>query len=291
MKAIPVRNYRSPVYPTRLQVLADPTILQRHVPPAWRSRAPMAGALAAFLAVNAQVQASDSKLPKSKEAAVVAPIFKHGEGRGATGCIVVAPPTFLSEEEALQVIVEELSKAGLAVTRRNVELPSVVMPNRMSQMRFTIWGIPVPYRRVQDAAKQAGIKGQWKPFVQEFPGKPLNVDIFDDQRRVAVEFLSRKDYRDVGGIWSFSSVQSYNFAETATNIAKQVTRQGKDFYFGVLYDPASKGNLSKTSKTESVEDRLQNRQQRRQQAHAESLELLREQVKDFMDWLKGQGVI
>jgi hypothetical protein len=48
---------------------------------------------------------------------VVAPIFEHGEGRGATGCVVVTFPVFLSEEEAMQVIREELAEHGIDLTR------------------------------------------------------------------------------------------------------------------------------------------------------------------------------
>ena len=40
----------------------------------------------------------------SRDAFSVAPVFIHGEGRGALGCVVVSPPVFLSEAEALEVL-------------------------------------------------------------------------------------------------------------------------------------------------------------------------------------------
>ena len=52
-----------------------------------------------------------------KQASVlVAPIFEHGKGRGATGCIVIAPPVFLSEEDARQAIEEELKRIKINFT-------------------------------------------------------------------------------------------------------------------------------------------------------------------------------
>ena len=44
---------------------------------------------------------------------VVAPIFAHGDGRAYMGCVAVSSPVFLSEEEALQIIKEELAKEGI----------------------------------------------------------------------------------------------------------------------------------------------------------------------------------
>jgi hypothetical protein len=122
MKSKPVRKYASPKYPTRLEVATRPDLLQRHQPPAWRRWPELTGAAGLFLlAGTARLSAADSS-PKgsqnpaqAKAVAIVAPIFQHGEGRGATGCIVMSPPVFLSEQEALQVIREEM-----AATRVNL---------------------------------------------------------------------------------------------------------------------------------------------------------------------------
>ena len=68
-------------------------------------------------------------------AAIVAPIFKHGEGRGATGCVAVSPPVFLSAEEALHVIKEELTQQGVNISDENVQFDSVSLPRKTLQMR------------------------------------------------------------------------------------------------------------------------------------------------------------
>ena len=44
------------------------------------------------------------------------PIFAHGTGRSSYGCMSVAPPVFLSEEEAMQVIAEECAAQGIDIS-------------------------------------------------------------------------------------------------------------------------------------------------------------------------------
>ena len=133
MKPEPMKHHPRPAYPTRIEAAQDAQLLERHVPPARpaRGRRQRVGVfLAAGLCGCGKQQAApggqggqapvtatdggtrplaqpqDAGLSQ-RAAAVVAPVFEHGKGRGIAGCIVVAPPVFLSEEEALQVISEE----------------------------------------------------------------------------------------------------------------------------------------------------------------------------------------
>ena len=91
MEPRPVIESRNPNYPTRRDVLAGAA----------------AFALAALGGQWRVIAATE------EGKIVVAPIFEHGTGRGADGCVVVSPPVFLSEEEAVQVIREELAKQGI----------------------------------------------------------------------------------------------------------------------------------------------------------------------------------
>lgn len=61
MRTNPLKHYRVPVYPTRLQVLADPLILRRNIPAGWRTCAEMAGAVTVFLAANGFVKAGEKQ--------------------------------------------------------------------------------------------------------------------------------------------------------------------------------------------------------------------------------------
>lgn len=298
MKPNPVRKYRTPAYPTRLEALDDPALLREHLPAAWLLKPELAGAIAILLATNAFVNAADKGAPTPAKSsapakvAIVAPIFDHGKGRASVGGMA-ASTVFLSEEEALQVITDELTSAGLKVTDRNVVLKDVEIPHRMMDY--------------------SGGFGSGKGKVKEIANaaKPLSVDIEDSGHRVAVEYVSAGDYFDLGGVMSASTVQDYNFKETARSVAKAVGEKGPDIYFGAFYDPAgtpdppkladpkttaksdaAKAGDAMTSGTRtSQEDWEKRRKEAQIQATIESKRLLREQVKDFVDWLKGQGAI
>jgi len=128
----------------------------------------------------------------------------------------------------------------------------------------------------------------------------------------------------------WSSVTHYDFRQIAGFVSDQVREQGKGIYFGVFYDPVpdmrvrwrwpDREDESLRQESRDLVDRSLKREGRDQQAQAldeaalkraleilarlkekrreanseyvaESKRLLREQVKDFVEWLKGQGVI
>lgn len=265
-----VKRYRKPAYPTRLEVLSRPELLQCNLPRGWHALPEMAGTVALFLAVNSTLQAADKKPVGA--AAVVAPIFEHGEGRGATGCIVIAPPVFLSEEEAWQVIDEELAKQGVKVPGKEFEVRGVKIAARMESYE----------------AKN----GDFKSKMEDMPGsaKPYKADRADPQKRIAVEFVSASDYHRLGGPFSMSSVQSYDFKEVGKSVAEHVRKEAKDkVYFGVLYDPSTAPKREDQPKR--PEDWKTHWEQRQTKGKAESQRLLRLQVQDFVRWLQGQGAI
>lgn len=251
MQARPVRHYKAPAYPTRRQVLADPRLLQKHLPAGWKLIPPMAGIAAVMLAANACVTNNPWQSLASRPA-IVAPIFLHGEGRGVIGCVVENPPAFLSEEEALDIIREELAAAGITTWSEDTTLPTVWVPERA---------------RPFDADSPPGGP---KPLT----ARRLQVDMMDEEQHIAVEYVSLADYnalRTSGGAWS--SVQEYNLPEVARDISHYVEEQGKDLYFGAFYDPVAERSWENSSSAPG------------------SRELLRQQVQDFIEWLEGQGVL
>lgn len=94
MKPKPVKRYRIPSYPTKLQVLAHHDLLEKHWPQAWRKNAEMAGVAALLLAANgchkpsekvsavepdvAIVASEQTSAPLEGPSKFVAPIFHHG---------------------------------------------------------------------------------------------------------------------------------------------------------------------------------------------------------------------
>lgn len=266
-----------PRYPTRLQVLAEPSLLAKHLPPAWRSCAKMAGAAALFLAVNATVKADPNAAPAElPAAAVVAPIFEHGDGRGAIGCIVVAPPVFLSEEEALQVISEELAEYGLEFSEKGGEMKDVEVPHRGRAV-------------VRDGQEH-------KLVYFDLPGsaKPLSVDLRDPAKKIAVEYLSTTDYFLLGGVQDTSTVQDFDFIDIAHLVADKVKQSGEAVHFGILYDPMVRGEpreLGEDLWPGGAKGKTAAEPAVRETPKTRSVRLLRMQVRDFAEWLEAQGVI
>jgi len=267
MEVKPVRRYRSPAYPTRLEVQDQPELLLQHVPRRWQKSAVTMAALTACLGTNSCVHGRGDEADTVGRPAVVAPVFKHGDGRGATGCVAVTPPAFVSEEEALVIIREELAKVGIAIAEQDVPLPGVEF---------------CEYVDFEDGTQTVEIPGTRHTFV---------LDAVNRERRVAVEFLSKNDYPPLGGIQHSGSVRRYDFIELARGIAKTVRKKGKGIRLGVFYDPMTpigrpliwddEGELKYGHWPDLTEV----------QARNVSREKLRLQVKDFVDWLKGQGVI
>ncbi len=282
MQARPLQIYKIPAYPTRLEVLADPHLLKENIPPAWRFAPQMVGVVALMLAVNACVGADSQSASRPGatqpgattaavssephlaplDPAVVAPIFQHGDGRGATGCVVVSPPIFLSEEEALQIITEEFSRAGIEVTGKNVDLEGV-----------SIQWLEFEYKLEDDILQ--------KEFYEIGMASPLVADLVDENRAIAIEYVSMHDYNQVRREASLSSVSSYDTQEVAQAVASTVEKEGKSVYFGTFYDPMVRFEHDSASSWEEAEAA----------GEAEAKELLRQQIQDFIEWLQAQGVI
>lgn len=276
MKPHPIRRYRVPRYPAKLQVISDPDLLLQHTPPTWRAVPEMAGAVALLLAMNETAFGGQDKAAGAPAAAaIVAPVFEHGEGRGVIGCIVVSPPVFLSEEEALQVIQEELGRQGVQATQTNLAIPGVSVPQHITQFEHK--------------------GGQLERKTVTMPGreKPLKATATDAKKKVAVTFVSQRNYHDVGGPFPSSSVHKYDFKGVAASLAKTVKEQATEkVYFGTLYDPAAQVDERDIfAISRSPEDWRQVMKKAYASKLMESKRLLRLQVHDFIKWLQAQGAI
>lgn len=294
MKTKPVKRYRQPPYPTRLEALSDPELLRRNLPPGWRSIPGMAGSIALFLAANSLAKGGEPGAPTpGGSAAIVAPIFEHGEGRGATGCMVVAPPVFLSEEEAWQVIDEEMARHGVKLSQKAVPLKGVQIPRRFQTLHILENG-----------------KGEWRVSDVDGSAKPFLADRENPQKRLALEFLSEKDYfSKAGAPSSMSTVQSYDFRGTAKRLAEDIRKQGQEkVYLGIIYDPVANPEYPKgvqlqtqqewekslkqgSPEAKTASERDASAKALRLQETNESRRLLRLQVQDFLKWLEAQGAI
>ncbi|MBI5525820.1 MAG: hypothetical protein HY897_05755 [Deltaproteobacteria bacterium] len=147
------------------------------------------------------------KVKAMKDAiAKIAPLFVHGDGQGSTGCIVTAPPIFMSEDTARDIIINEMKKAGVEFDRSDVDMADE--------------GLYV---------KNDG------------PVKDLSLDNYSTKSRLGFEFVSIEDFGGFGGRRSRSSVQSYDLKQCAENARTALKDFGK-VPVAVFYDPVEKGS-------------------------------------------------
>ena len=266
--------------------------IERHEPPAYPTRREMLAGAASFALVGLTGTFLFAKSEEGKIA--VAPVFKHGEGRGATGCAVVSPPVFLSEEEGMQILREELAKAGIQL-----------------KPGAAIKGVRIPHRVLVDKNEGTNKKTSREvPVASKRYAEPLKPTGIDSAKKIAVEFISEKRYFDQGGTresydldeledpnkktnasegaggFRSSTAQGYDFADTADFVATQAKKQGADqLFLGVFYDPLASVPFH-WKKGDEIDSK-----KRQKQETDESKKLLRQQAQDFVAWLKKEKAI
>ncbi|MBN1973396.1 MAG: hypothetical protein JW787_07135 [Sedimentisphaerales bacterium] len=288
MESIVLTEYRIPAYPRKEEVRAKPSLLRKSVYKRWQKLYDLgiSGMLVTGLSLSgcdkkpatntttqgieaAPNQNSNSSktntVSPTKLAALVAPIFEHGEGRGSTGCIAVAPPAFLSEDEALVIIKEELKKNGIECNKKNIISNEVAIKPHGSGLLGAI-----------------GI-GKNK-------AKPLEIDLQDSDKDINIEFVSRSDYFKFGGEKSNSTAQGFDMKKVVTQVRKKIQSDVKNGIYGVFYDPIIRYDI-RSIKTKDPNSFVEQRENMRKEAFESGKEALRQQVNDFAKWLKEQGVI
>ena len=271
----PLHHYHSEHYPTKEQVSLHPELL-RIVPRRWANNPVVLTALGLVLSagLTACGTASQSILPDNSAPAASdetgasdqpiadnssndpepldIPIFAHGTGRGSYGCESVAPPVFLSEEEAMQVIAEECAAQGIDISGEK-----------------TISGTFPATSTLPEAISGSDSD---KTYTGD-----LKLDGYSEDLGIGAEFVSTDDIID----WQVetemhATVDEYDLKGTAQRLVD--CTEG----VAVFYDPTADDYREFTGSNEEsyVES-----------SKEQSLEELREQVRDFLQWLKGQGVI
>ena len=278
MELQPVHCYPKPQLPTREIVDQNPDLL-RLLPRRWQGNAAVVTALAAVLAMSSASRASAAQESTQLR---VAPIFTHGYGAGSYGCVTVCPPVFLSEDEARAVIRDEAKSAGLSLhldtsVRVEVELP------------ITWWEFS---RSADGEPKETCKTGNLV--------RKIVLDAVDEKHNVVVEFVSSRDVGEVLGNPNdpVMSAGTDFVKRAAVNLREALARTKPDRIYGIFYDPVehywmpTAGKLSyKPNWGTTPADR--EKEQRKLDAMTKDLsrEQLRLQVKDFIKWLKAQGVI
>jgi len=261
----PIKRYSVPRYPTREQAVQDPNLLKK-LPARFSASPAVCAALAAVLSLGlAGCAASPDAEPDASPGSI--PIFSHGDGMGSYGCVSVAPPVFLSEEEAISVIREEAALYGLEFTEGK-----------------TLEKAQLPCHNTSPMEEEHG-----KPLKTQ-KGE-LVLDGYSESLDIGFEFVSVEDLRE----WPdpkqemFSSVESYFFKDAAQALADNNEN------IAVFYDPAcadlSEFNYEWPEEDDGGAGYAAYAEEYAATQKAKSEEALRAQVRDFLEWLKGQGVI
>ncbi len=106
MELQPCRNYRKPHYPTKLQFKHNPSLYKSSIPKEWLLKNKTASALAIAISFSS----CSDKIATS------------------VGCVTVLPPTYLTEEEAISIISEELKKDSINLSTDSNSIHSLHYP-------------------------------------------------------------------------------------------------------------------------------------------------------------------
>jgi hypothetical protein len=267
-----VNNSRQPNYPIIELFVKHPELLARNIPSSWLKNQFVATSLAAFLLSScgtSTAQKSEDvvvvdtlgidkskKIPKKQKAnndvvINIAPVFAHGEGRGATGCIVMSPPVFISEDEAIKIILDKLKAEGYNFSRENTPT-------------FSFEVLPIANECGEPKGK-AKIK--------------LKMDAYNSNSKWAIQFISTDDHDKFKNDNCWSSVSGYDLKQAAEIINQELKKQ-KQTNAVVFYDPISRIDFEKNDDWRKSE----------REAKEESKKLLLKQVDDFIKWLKKNNI-
>ena len=259
LKIEPVLTNKTPKYPDKYSVALDKMLLAS-TPMRWNNPLvkSIAGTALSFSIMATLAGCATNGTGVSTEK--VAPLFEHGEGIGTIACVAVAILHFLSEADALQIITDELAKKGISAVKSERVVENLKLP----------------------IVDSFGTLFADKPEPVELTGS-VTLDLELEGTNLAVEYLSEGDYFsfskwDNHGVLHYTSVESYQFKKVARGLLDSFEAlEDTDTTYAVFYDPVQWEMRQPTwewpwKKTDSTE-------------------LLRAQVRDFIQWLAAQGVI
>jgi len=284
MEIKPVKQKKKPGYPTIKTFIDNPELLAKNVPFAWIRNQYAATTLATFILCGAGNQTIAQKVKPSivavrkdiknnKPAAIqsvkhdpfkIAQIFSHGSGTGGIGCIVSSPPVFISEDEARKIIFTALKEENIEFSTTNTPV-----------LKFSFF--PIDY----DYSKKGNHKNVKKETIE------IKTDGYNAKNNLVIEYVSynvynkfKTDYMD-----EYSSVQVISTKVVAERIRNELIAQNK-FNAVVFYDPIAYEERREVDMLSLLD---------KNPPHVDlphpSRDQLKEQVKDFIEWIKKEGII
>ena len=301
MNIEPIKKYNIPKYPEKSEIIRNPAMLKA-IPERWKDNISIGVALSSIIALTLTGCGSSqagtngtstdngnvSSNTVSSIQAAVAPIFEHGGGRGSFGCVSVVAPSFLSEHEALQVIKEEALKYG-------INFENLKYGDSPKKGINELENVDIPETKLYFAPKSddQGSLIKNNNFIDSTKKGNLTLDGYDADKKIGFEFISVDDYKKWAGnekVWS--SIETYDVKNTAKLLQKGISNKNGDSNIGIFYDPMPLDEVFISA------DEIAKKEGKSVDYHEISKkviemadEQLRLQVRDFLEWLKAQGVI
>lgn len=279
IKVTPVKKQNIPGYPDRDDVSRDRALLLAR-PERWKSRS-MAAALAAIIplaaagcsAEDASMQPTPAGTPAPSPepgptqyvpVKLSVPLFEHGEGYGSFGCVSIVPPAFITEAEASELFNRIALEYGLTFTSgRQIKIGKVetsLYPNDTTK-----------------AASPANGK------------MDLSLDGYHEALGIAYEFVSTDDITAMQvppqGYWV--SVDTYGVKDAASLLLGEINDEPSAPTTAVFYDPC----LSYTDIAPGEEIRDMQHEEYLALAGQANMRELEQQIRDFFEWLKAEGIL
>ena len=296
-RVVPVRKYKPPKYPTQVEANLNPDLL-RKLPPQWQKNATVIIA-AGLLGTMALTSCHLHELPSYADYPYdpprpgylnVAPIFIHGDGTGAIGCVMMTPPVFLSEAEAFAVIKSVSERYGLTF--------DAASPGYIATDNEVLYELPL-----SEWCEENNVIG----YALGNGNVPLG--LYDDEKGVAIAFVAMRQaahrYVLEDDTWinddgeemiifpPETTITHFRPRELAELSAADFSQQQGDATIGIFYDSGLTSEqwhkLYDAYRRNGYSQRAARQIMKQERAIIE--ENLRAQVRDFLGWLRGQGII
>lgn len=314
MKVKPVKNYKLPSYPDRRKARSSPEMFS-NMPKRWKNSVLLTAIISSTLMVSttscqkAMLSSANSKSCK------VSPIFVHGEGiyhsnpqvslegipwqsiesEDNTRSIIDKSGSGLRSQEGTVMLLGGVSKRPKTILVGNGPIFNSdtendflqhINPKVEIELLESIKPISETeaFKIINDEASKAGI--QFETYIDE--GNNLleinRVDAYNANSNIGFEFVSVSDMDEIVDssknsdndfsnkdiVEEITDQKVYKLLDTAQQLREDKEKKGAQLNMGFFYDPGA--GYYEDNKFISQE------------------EALREQVRDFIEWLKNEGI-
>lgn len=287
---------RKPSYPSLEEFALNSNILKKRIPSNWLKNKIVAGVLMTYLLSCSNQNDEDNNKRevvmlgtwRNKMKTIdtcqtednkykVAPFFIHGDGFGAEGCIVMAAPVFLTENEARDVIFNRLAQDNLLFDTSKTE--------KMKFISKSIADNFIYRNKVKEELRYNEVE--------------IKLDGYNKELNLALKFVSLNDFNKFKSLNTENinlfrndslfhpSLYNFNIARAAKRIRLELVKAGNKNAV-VFYDPVTSYYLG----GERICDKREfGKNYSEQNAKDEAKQLLLKQVEDFISWIKAEGLM